>query len=109
MTKPEPILFASDARGRYIPQYFATEVKHELVSGLEPDDWTILEAGPDHELYWDVWTGVCDSAVVTNPDDGIRYTLHQDGDLWLIPEGMDYSEMEHGFVWSEATEEDNDN
>jgi hypothetical protein len=99
MTKPEMILFADSARGQYIPQYFATEVKRELVTGLEPDDWTILETGPDHELYWDVWIGVCDSAVVTNPDNGIKYTLHQDGDLWLVPEGMEWSEAEDGFIW----------
>jgi hypothetical protein len=103
-SKPEIELFASDARGIYIPQHFAQSIKRELVTGLEPDDWTILEAGPDHDLYWDVWTGVCDSAVVTNAN-GVVYTLYQDGDLWLIPEGMQWNDETGFFEWPEETEE----
>jgi hypothetical protein len=100
---PEPHLFADSARGIYIPYHFATAIDQSCVTGLEPDDWTILEAGPDHDLYWDVWTGVCDSAVVTGRD-GINYTLWQDGDLWLIPEGMEWSEEDNWFVWPEEEE-----
>ena len=68
------------------------------MAGLDPDDWTILEAGPDHELYWDVWTGVCDSAVVTDTD-GTKYRLWQDGDLWLIPDGMEWNDETDCFEW----------
>jgi hypothetical protein len=100
--KPEPVLWLSDARGVYIPRDFC-DINRSRVTGLEPDDWTILEAGPDgpdNEMYWDVWCGVCDNAVVTDTN-GVRYRLHQDGDLWLVPEGMEWSEEKDWFVWPE--------
>lgn len=89
----EPILFLDDHRGRYIPRDFAQEVKRDAVSGVEADAWAILEAGPDHELYWDVWMEVTDNAKVTDPATGIVYTLWQDGPLWLVPEGYDNPEF----------------
>lgn len=100
MTKqPEPMLWLSDARGVYIPRDFANSfadrAKH--VSGVTENDWEILEAGPEHEFYWDAWTDVCDRAVITD-ENGMRYRIHQDGDCWLIPEDWEWSEDEGFFV-----------
>ena len=81
-------LWLADNRGVYIPRDFANSfidrAKH--VTGVSDEDWAILEAGPDHEHYWDAWTEVLDNATVTDDYDR-RYYLHQDGDLWLVPKG----------------------
>jgi hypothetical protein len=103
MTKKiEPMLWLSDARGIYIPRDFANSfadrAKH--VQNVSDEDWAILEAGPDHEWYWEAWVNVCDNAIVTD-NDGVRFRVHQDGNCWLIPEGMEWSEENDFFVWPE--------
>jgi hypothetical protein len=82
----EPILFLNDARGVYIPRDFATEVRRDCVKDVTAEEWAVLEAGPDHELYWDVWNDVERKASVTDPITGQVYGLYQRGDLWLVPE-----------------------
>jgi hypothetical protein len=77
-------LLVSDGWGIYIPQHFAKTIKREFVTGVGEEDWKILEAGPDHEHYWDAWAGVLDNASVNDPQMGECY-IHQDGDLWLVP------------------------
>jgi hypothetical protein len=79
------LLYMDGNRGIYIPQQFAQETKHECVAGVNQEEWDILEYGPDHDEYWDVWNYVEQNAVLTDPDSGIKYTLYQDDDLWLIP------------------------
>jgi hypothetical protein len=100
ITRPDPILFLSDARGIYIPRDFAASFadRSKSVTGVSDEDWTILDAGPDHEWYWDTWTEVCDSAVVTDAH-GSTYFVYQDGDCWLIPKGMDWQDGEDFFAW----------
>ncbi len=68
-------------------------------------DWSILDAGPDHEWYWESWTEVCDNAIVTD-DKGIKYRIWQDGDCWLVPEGMEWSEENETYVWPTKEESD---
>jgi hypothetical protein len=99
MSKPELIIWLSDARGIYIPRDFANSFidRDKHVSGVSAEDWAILE-DPDHELYWDVWSDVEQKAVVTD-ENGVRYHLWQDGDLWFVPEGMEWSDEEETFVW----------
>lgn len=101
----EPLLWLNDARGVYIPRDFATCFTDRAanVSGVSDEDWSILEAGPDHKLYWDTWDDVLNNAKVTDAN-GVKFTLHQDGDLWLIPDGMEWSEDDQTFVWPDTTE-----
>lgn len=109
MTKrPEMLLWLSDARGQYIPRDFATSFADRAkdVSGVADKDWEILEAGPDHEWYWEAWSSVCDSCVVTDDKANVKYSIWQDGDCWLIPEGMEWSDSEGCFVWPEDESED---
>jgi hypothetical protein len=98
--KPVPMLWLSDSRGVYIPRDFAKAfINRSIVSGVSDEAWAILEAGPEHELYWDTWSEIERTAVV---DTGkCRYTLYQDGDLWLIPEGMKWNERNDWFEWPE--------
>ncbi len=100
MTKPDMMLWLDSNRGVYIPQSFAQSfadrAKH--VANVSDEDWAILEAGPDHEFYWDTWNDVEQSAIVTD-ENGVKFRLHQDGDLWLIPEGMEYDEESDTFMY----------
>ena len=41
-----------------------------------------MGAGPEHDLYWDVWHDVTQNATVKTKD-GYIFRLYQDGDLWL--------------------------
>lgn len=82
------ILYANDARGTYIPQYFAESIKRECVTGVAQEEWDILMQDPNGadcpEWYWDIWNNVEQNAVVTDSS-GVQFRLYQDGDLWLVP------------------------
>lgn len=77
-------IYADSSRGQYIPQYFAESCKRDMVTGVSVEDWAILESGPEHELYWDVWDSVLNNARIT--DSRGNWTLYQDGDLFLTHE-----------------------
>jgi hypothetical protein len=102
MTKhrPDLLLWLSDARGQYIPRDFAESFadRAKSVRGVSDENWDIL-SDPKHEHYWDAWQDVCDNATVH--DGEIMYRLYQDGDLWLVPEGMEFNEGPDGdlFIW----------
>jgi hypothetical protein len=97
--KPEALLWLVDAHGVYIPQAFAESFADRAasVSGISDEDWATLEAGPDSTHYWEVWEHVLDHAKVKL--DGKPHSIHQDGDVWLIPEGMVWSEENDFFLW----------
>lgn len=101
---PEPLLWLADSRGIYIPRDFATSFadRAKSVSGVPDEDWATLEAGPDDEWYWDAWTTVCSDAVVTD-EHGNKFFIYQDGDCWLIPEGMEWSDETEFFEWPKKT------
>jgi hypothetical protein len=109
ITKPDKLLWLNDARGVYIPRDFATSLtdRAKHVTGVNDEQWAILEAGPhNNESYWDTWDDVLRDAVVTD-DNGVKYTLYQEGDLWLIPEGMEWDDRSEGYRWpDEEVEED---
>jgi hypothetical protein len=104
-TKPEPLLWLSDARGVYIPRDFASSFidRDKHVSGVSADQWAILE-DPNHEWYWEAWDEVLNNAVVTDNDGG-KYSVHQDGDCWLIPAGMVWDHNNECFAWPEDVED----
>jgi hypothetical protein len=105
--KPDMLLWLSDARGVYIPRDFANSFveRDKHVKGVSADDWTTLEAGPDHEWYWEAWQSVCDNATVTD-ENGVEYFIWQDGDCWLVPKGMESDDETGLFKWpDDETEE----
>lgn len=106
--RPEPMLWLSDARGQYIPLDFAScfADRSSSVSGVSDKDWATLEAGPDHEYYWDTWNKVCDSATIRDGD--TDYFIYQDGHCWLIPHGMVWSDKEDFFVWPQDEESEDE-
>jgi hypothetical protein len=103
MTKPDMILWLNDSRGVFIPRDFANSFKErdKYVSGVDIEQWDVLAAGPECEPYWDVWDEVLNNAVITAHD--VRYTLYQGGDLWFIPEGMEWSDEKETFIWPDET------
>ena len=100
MMKPEPMLWLDDHRGVYIPRDFALSFanRERDVSGVDAEDWTILESGPDHEEYWDAWDNVCDRAIVTD-EHGNKFHVYQDGCCWLVPEDMPWDDETDFFAW----------
>lgn len=85
------LLLVSEQRGQYVPQRFAHDVDRDRVRGVSSEDWEILEFGPDHEHYWDVWDHVLTNATLVDPS-GLAHYLWQDGDLWAVPVGAEDSE-----------------
>ena len=106
-TKPDMLLWLSDVRGQYISHDFANSFsdRDKNVSGVDKDDWLILEAGPDHEYYWEAWEDVSNNAVITD-ENGVKFTVYQNGDCWLIPEGMEWDDREECFKYPEEESED---
>jgi len=88
--RDDHILLFDNASGVYLPQRFAREIVRDAVSGVSDWAWTQIETGPDAEFYWDAWTEVLDRASVKDGDK--VYSVHQDGDVWLIPN--DWTEEE---------------
>lgn len=114
------ILLLSDARGIYIPRDFAqdfrfagmdglTEESPNVVKGCSPEDVETCRKGPDEEWYWEAWDSILNNAEWTD-EEGNRYTLHQDGDLWaLCSELMTKEEKENfGFDTSDMEDEEED-
>src|SRR5215207_7760277 len=87
-TNPDPLdraeFLLNSAHGIHIPQLFAYQIHRNLVEGVDDKAWAALEAGPDHEWYWETWDTVQNNARVNHPTLGPCY-LWQDEDLWLVP------------------------
>jgi sarcosine oxidase gamma subunit len=98
-------LWLSDARGQYIPQAFAKSFddRAKRVTGVSAEDWAILDAGPEHESYWDAWAQVEQDARITDVD-GTVFTIWQDGDCWLVPQGMQWDDDKETYVWPDEEE-----
>ena len=109
MARPEMILWLSDSRGIYLPRDFAKSFadRARCVRDVKDEDWAILEAGPDHEQYWDAWLEVSEKAVITD-NNGVKYTVWQCNDCWLVPIGMRWDDEADTYVWPEEETEASD-
>ena len=105
------ILYASGSRGQYIPQHFAETIQRHLVHGVSDEDWEVLEAGPEHEWYWETWENVINSAYISDKE-SVKpriHHLHHDGDLWLLDyENMTREESENFDIDYFGDDEEND-
>lgn len=70
-------------KGIYIPQYFVNnfDLTEWHLDKLQ-DEIIDCAAGPDNEHYWDSWQTICDAAYYDH-EDGTRYYLMQDDDLFI--------------------------
>lgn len=89
----EPTLVLSDTCGIYIPQLFCSDIDEHWANyaGVDYADVLVCQEGPDHEWYWEAWQAILDNASITS--DGVTWRLHQDGDLWEVPDGYEWPEM----------------
>lgn len=89
-TAQEPNLILLDSWGIYIPQMFCSDIDEQWAeqANVQMQDVRICQQGPDHELYWDAWNNILDNTEVTR--DGVTWRLHQDGDLWEVPDGYEW-------------------
>lgn len=73
-------LLVNSAHGQYIPQVFSQT--YDMGSwGVNPEDTAVLQAGPDHELYWETWDKVLNVAKSLD-EAGNVWLLHNDCDLF---------------------------
>lgn len=97
-------IWLNDARGIYIPRDFAQSFKDRdaTVKGVSAEDWVILEAGPDHEHYWDTWTEVENKAKVylDGPDSKRFWRIQNDGDCFLVRDDVEWCDECDG--WKDA-------
>ena len=86
-------LIIDDCNGIYIPKYFCDGARmHEWID-ISDDDlrecWTTCEVGPDADYYWESWQVIVDNARHKDPQ-GIVWSLHQDGDLFMVHDDFDW-------------------
>lgn len=88
----EPNLVLLDTHGVYIPQLYCSDADEQWAKdvGVDYSDVQICQIGPDHEWYWEAWISILDNAVIES--NGVRWRLHQEGDLWEVPEGYEWPE-----------------
>lgn len=88
----DAVLLIDSAAGVHIPREFAQDFAHLVVNAddLREELDFLARTDPheanedDAERYWEDWDKVIDEAVLEI--DGERFRLHQDGDLWAVPE-----------------------
>lgn len=89
------ILAVDCHHGVYIPKVFVECYAHHL----DMDDKeiafcvSIIREGPDdpdNDFYWEAWDELMSRVSITI--EGVKYSLHQDDDLWLVPEDYDWDE-----------------
>jgi hypothetical protein len=83
----EPVLVLSDGHGRYIPELWCSDITEPDCSkyGIRWEDVQTCQAGPDEEWYWEAWDSILNACHLKD-ERGITWTLHQDGDLWEVPD-----------------------
>ena len=93
MKNLEPILLIDSHNGIYIPNLFCKQCNPENTFwNWNYENSSEILLNPEHELYWEVWEEVLDSAYYIDPDNNIKYTLYNNEDLWAIPEGYEIPE-----------------
>lgn len=90
------VLFIGESRGIHIPKTFVQYVEDSIPGyWMNMSIWimAILRIGPDHPDYWEAWDDALANSYYLD-NFGKRWTLHQDGDVWLIHEDYDWEKEE---------------
>ena len=75
-------LLFTDARGIFIPRDFVLTFHLEKFTGIS--EWAENQCkNEENANYWDAWDSILNNAEYVDID-GNKYSLYQDGDLWLI-------------------------
>jgi hypothetical protein len=84
----EAILIADSHHGQYIPQLITKgELNNPLWdwSEVSEEDINSLLTGPEDDFYWEAWNNA-ESQIKITSEEGVKYFLCQNDDLWAIPE-----------------------
>ena len=92
-----PTLLLDGHRGIFIPQAFG----QIITADIQEEDRSVLQDGPDHEHYWDVWEDVLNTCTWTDAD-GVTWSLYQDNDLWAVPDTMTEEELDAFYGYTDA-------
>lgn len=74
-------LLLDSARGCYIPRDFVQCFDLSKFKGISLENIADCQ-NPENEGYWSAWESILDCA--TYSENGRTFTLHQDGDLWMV-------------------------
>lgn len=85
MSKGLQLLLDSN-RGIYIPRDFVNEMDLSQIQGIRPKDIDICQ-DTENAWYWEAWERILQDATYTD-EGGHIWTLHHDGELWLICEEL---------------------
>ena len=99
--RPQPEFFLEGSRGQYLARDFANLLhkNKDHVRNVTDEQWDILRKGPGDEQYLDAWDEVLRDAVIVGTN-GVEYTLsEEEGDLFIVPVGMEWSDDEAAFIW----------
>lgn len=75
-------LLIDEHHGIYVPYLFCCYYANQF-QGIDPEDIETC-MNPENEWYWEAWENILDSAYLVQ--DGKKYFLYQDMDLFLIEE-----------------------
>lgn len=75
-------ILADSSRGIYIPKHFAEACPNW--SGIDQEQYRILNRGPNNVHYWDTWEQVLNNAYYIEESTGRKFQLHHDGDLFAL-------------------------
>lgn len=81
------MLLVSDHYGIYAWQHMF-ESYNKAISGVSDEDRDIILAGPDHPEYFDTIEFI-ESNIRLTDDNGDKWCIQQDGDIWAIREGYE--------------------
>lgn len=83
----DSVCVVSDSHGQYVGKVFAEQYKDSLLkNGYDPFDLSILMAGPESELYLDVFSELFPREL--KDEDGKSFTFFNDGEsgnVWELP------------------------
>lgn len=103
-TDDKMIYFISDHHGVYVPKVFSSTADRDFFEldgkPVPAELWEKLEIDPygeDSSELWDVWMYTFLDQVYAVYK-GHKWSLFQDGDLWLLRDDMTSEEMEERFL-----------
>lgn len=99
---PFAVVVGDSHHGVYLGQHVVETVKFDSGT-VRVNDLAIVRLGPsgDNTEYEEAWSDIIDRGVVVD-DDGVRYFLHEDMDVWAVPIGMNWNERYQRWEWPDS-------
>lgn len=89
-------VLADSHRGVYLPEVWIRNLPDYTAWHISENTYNVIAAGVDAEAhadyFWDTWCRVLDTAFFVD-EEGFKWFLHQDGDLFAYREDADTTEL----------------